>query len=274
VPRIVQRDDHTLRCFFASEDPGKRQSQVWSIDFDLLRSSFIWNIQPVGIRTDQGSFPMQPQHFFQHAAQKGFTGKPVMHGLYLIDSFKRFDDRILAVVNNFPGGQNALASLNENMDQFTLLGDFFLPHEAKLTEAAVNRLPNGTWLAISRQENRDQNYMFSTSPDGLAWTPHEYRAQVQNGTNSKPIFERFGGLYYLGWNEATRVSGVHRSVFNLDVSRDGANWERKYRFETEKSFQYPTFRQSAGTIYLTVTQGDYSDSRKERILFGELESIT
>lgn len=64
---------------------------------------------------------------------------------------------------------------------------------------------------------------------------------------------------------------MSRSVFNLDVSRDGTHWERKYRFETVKSFQYPTFREHAGTIYLSVTQGDTDASRKERIMFGKLE---
>jgi hypothetical protein len=69
------------------------------------------------------------------------------------------------------------------------------------------------------------------------------------------------------------TNGAYRSVFNLDVSHDGIHWERKYRFETEKSFQYPTLREYAGAIYLTVTQGDYSDSRKERIMYGKLEEL-
>ena len=29
VPRILQKDDRTLRCYFASEQPGVRQSQTW-----------------------------------------------------------------------------------------------------------------------------------------------------------------------------------------------------------------------------------------------------
>jgi len=60
-------------------------------------------------------------------------------------------------------------------------------------------------------------------------------------------------------------------VFNIDVSRDGIYWERKYRFETEKSFQYPTFHQHNGVIYVAVTQGDIDVTRKERIMFGKLE---
>jgi hypothetical protein len=96
---------------------------------------------------------------------------------------------------------------------------------------------------------------------------------VPNGTNSKPTFDRFGGAYYLGWQENTHIQGVRRSVFNVDISRDGKTWERKYRFETPKSFQYPTFHEHDGVIWLSVTQGDSSPSRKERIMFGKLEDV-
>jgi hypothetical protein len=271
VPHIVRKDARTLRCFFASEAPDQRQSQTWYLDYDLTRGAFERNLFRAEIETDQGVFPMQPQHLHRHALAKGFTGAPVTYGLYLVDGFKRFEGQVYAVLNNFAGGHMAWALLNAELNRFTVLGGFFLPHEAKLTEAAVNRLPDGTWLAISRQENRDCNYLFAASPDGRNWTPHESRAPVRNGSNSKPVFECFAGVYYLGWNEATQINGTYRSVFNLDVSRDGTTWERRYRFETGKSFQYPTFREYDGTLYLTVTQGDRSDSRKERIMFGKLE---
>jgi hypothetical protein len=71
-------------------------------------------------------------------------------------------------------------------------------------------------------------------------------------------------LYYLGW----QVRGAGRSVFNVDVSRDGKTWERKYHFESPRSFQYPTFHEHDGAIWLSVTQG-----RKERIMFGKLETL-
>ena len=96
---------------------------------------------------------------------------------------------------------------------------------------------------------------------------------MPNGANSKPTFDQFGGVYYLGWQEATKIQGVSRSVFNIDISRDGTAWERKYRFETPKSFQYPTFHEHQGVIWLCVTQGDKDASRKERILFGKLEDV-
>jgi hypothetical protein len=98
------------------------------------------------------------------------------------------------------------------------------------------------------------------------------RPIVPNGGDSKPTFDKFGDTYYLGWQEATRIDGVTRSVFNVDVSRDGRHWERKFRFETTNSFQYPTFQEHEGDIWLCVTQGDSSGSRKERIMFGKLET--
>ncbi len=271
VPRIVKIDDQTLRCFFASEQPGKRQAQTWYRDFDLAKMAFADTIHRVKLKTAAGTFDMQPQYFHADAAAQGFRKPPKDYGLYLFDSFKRFDGQDYIAINNWPGKQLALAVPNEAFDTFEVVGHFNEPQNLQVSEAAVNRLPDGTWMAICRQDGGNGNYTFTTSPDGKTWTPHAHRDFVPNGTSSKPTFDRFGGVYYLGWQEATRINGVSRSVFNIDVSGDGKTWQRKYRFETEKSFQYPTFRKHQGTIYLTVTQGDSSASRKERIMFGKLE---
>jgi predicted neuraminidase len=271
VPRILRHDADTLRCFFASEEPGKRQSQTWRIDYDLASGEFSNEIHPVELQTSLGVFPMQPAHFHAHAAARGFTRPAADYGLYPIDGFKEYDGQWHAVLNNFASGQLAWARLDDRHERFTILGDFFLPNDLKTSESAVERLPDGSWCAVSRQEEGTRNSLFSTSPDGVSWTPHAPRAMIPNGTNSKSIFHRFNGVYYLGWQEATQVEGVFRSVFNIEVSRDGRTWERKYRFQTPKSFQYPTLREHAGTIYLTVTQGDHDASRKERIMFGVLE---
>ncbi len=193
------------------------------------------------------------------------------HGLYLFDSFKVIDGRTYVAINNFPGKQNALAVANDALDAFEIIGHYNEPQALQLSESAVNRLPDGTWMAICRQDGGNANYTFTTSKDGKDWTRGEHRDLVPNGTNSKPTFDKFRDVYYLGWQEATKINDVHRSVFNLEVSRDGKAWERKYRFESEKSFQYPTFHEHDGTIWLTVTQGDLDASRKERIMFGRLE---
>ncbi len=108
-----------------------------------------------------------------------------------------------------------------SFDTCEVLGHYNQPFGKRLTESAVNRLPDGTWLAICRQEAGSRNYLFTTSQDGRAWSVATERPFVPNGTSSKPTFDFFDGIYYLGWQEKTRIDGVSRSVFNLDVSKDG-----------------------------------------------------
>ncbi|MFO7906794.1 MAG: sialidase family protein [Pirellulaceae bacterium] len=269
VPRILQIDARTLRCYFASEQPGKRQSKIWYRDFDIRSRTFAPTIHKTKLKTAAGTFDMEPRHFHEDAAAQGFTKPAKDFGLYLFDSFKVFDGQTYVAINNFPGKQNALARVHDDFATFEILGHYNKPQTEKLSESAVNRLPDGTWLAICR--NDAGNYHFTTSQDGKTWTAGQELPFVPNGANSKPTFDKFGDTYYLGWQERTHIHGVSRSVFNLEVSRDGKTWERKYRFETTKSFQYPTFHESDGDIWLCVTQGDSSPSRKERIMFGKLE---
>jgi len=271
VPRIIQKDERTLRCYFASEAPKQRQSQMWFIDYDLKRGLFANTIHKVKLTTKAGTFDMQPQYFHADAKVNGFQRTPVDFGLYIFDSFKVIDGQTYVTLNNYPGAQNALATVNAELDTFEVLGHFNEPGAMKLTESAAHRLPDGTWLAICRQEGGNRNYTFSTSADGKTWSANSHRDFIPNGTSSKPTLDKFNGVYYLGWQEATQINKANRSVFNIDVSKDGKQWERKYRFETEKSFQYPAFHEHDGKIYLTVTQGDASPSRKERIMFGLLE---
>lgn len=275
VPRIIQFNDTTLRCFFVCEDQsGKRQSQTWYRDFDLASLTFAAGIHRVKLKTSDGVFDMQPQYFHVDAAKHGFKQPAKAFGLYLLDAFKVIDGKTYLAINNFPGAQNALAMLNESRDTIEVIGHYNEPAECRLTESSVNRLPDGTWMAICRTESGDRNYVFTTSKDGKTWTQGEPRLFVSQGSNSKPTFDTFNGLYYLGWQEATRITdghGVGRYLFNIEVSRDGVNWERKYRFESPDSFQYPTFRQHDGTLWFTVTQG--TGGSTDRIMFGRLESL-
>ena len=270
APNILQIDPQTLRCFFTSEQPGERQAQMWFIDFDPEQMAFGKTIHRAKLKTAEGTFDMQPRYFHTDAASMGFDRPTKDHGLYLVDSFKVFDGKTYMAINNWPGKQNALTILNDTFDSFEILGHYNEPQKFQLSESAVNRLPDGTWMAICRQDVGDRNYTFTTSPDGRSWSPNAPRDFIPNGTSSKPTFDCFGGIYFLGWQENTKISEASRSVFNIDVSRDGKSWERKYRFETKKSFQYPTFCEYQGSIYLAVTQGDHSKSRKERIMFGKL----
>ena len=259
VPRIIRKDEHTLRTYFCSQ-PAKEQAVTWYRDFDLRTQTFEDSIHKAKLKTAAGDFDMEPRHFHADAAAQGFTKPPVNQGLYIFDSFKEFDGRRYVALNNFPGKQNALAVLHDDLTTFEVIGHYNEPQSQQLSESAVNRLPDGTWMAICR--NDAGNYHFTTSQDGKTWTVGEPKPFVPNGLNSKPTFDKFGGVYYLGWQENTRVHGCNRSVFNVDISRDGKTWERKYRFETPHSFQYPTFHEHEGTIWLTVTQSDHNGSSR------------
>jgi predicted neuraminidase len=274
VPRILQLNATTLRCFFACEDQkGPGGAQMWYRDFNSVALAFEPGIHRMKLKTAAGTFDMQPKYFRADAVRQGFRIKSASYGLYLIDSFKVFDGQTCAVINNFPGAQNALGVLNDQRDTVEVLGHYNEPVDLRLTESAVNRLPDGTWLAICRAEAGDRNYVFTTSKDGKTWTKGEPRPFVTKGSNSKPTFDKFGGVYYLGWQEASSIRdgyGVGRRIFNIEVSRNGTDWERKYRFESTNSFQYPTFRQHDGSIWFTVTQG--TGGSTDRIMFGKLEN--
>lgn len=271
VPRIHRFRAGILRCYFASERPGQRQSQMWYRDFNVETQNFASTIHKVKLKTSAGTFDMEPQYFHADATARGFKKPAQDFGLYLFDSFKVFGGKTYLALNNFPGKQNALSLVHDDFATFEILGHYNEPQTASLSESAVNRLPDGTWMAICR--NDLGNYHFTTSKDGMTWSKGREMPFVPNGSNSKPTFDKFGDLYYLGWQEKTRIYGINRSVFNIDLSRDGIRWERKYRFETTKSFQYPTFHLHEDEIWLTVTQGDHSSSRKERIMFGKLEDL-
>ncbi len=264
VPRILQKDAKTLRCYFTSQDPGKRQSQMWYIDFDPERAAFENRILRAKLKTAAGTFDMQPQYFHADAAAQGFKRPARDAGLFIFDSFKQFDGKTYVALNNFPVGQNALALVHDDLVTFEVIGHYNEPQSQQLSESAVNKLPDGTWMAICR--NDKGNYHFTTSADGKTWSVGKEMPFV-NGSNSKPTFDKFGGVYYLGWQDAELINGDRRTIFNLDISRDGKTWERKYRFVTPYSFQYPTLHEHQGVIWLSVTQG----TLKDRIMFGKLE---
>ena len=168
VPRILQIAPGTLRCYFAMEHPGKGEAQTWYLDYDIGGGVFSETPRKALLKTRTGIHPMQPRFFHEDAARDGFRGAPKDFGLYLFDSFKVFDGKRYVALNNFPGGQNALALVHDDFSTFEVLGHYNEPQEQKLSESAVNRLPNGTWMAICR--NDSGNYHFTTSLDGRTWS--------------------------------------------------------------------------------------------------------
>ncbi len=269
VPRIVRKNERILRCYFASQPEG-HEAQTWYRDFDQVSGTFASEIYKAKLKTVAGVFDMQPCHFHSDAVTQGFARPPRKNGLYIFDSFKVFDGKTYVALNNFEGRQNALALLHDDFATFEVLGHYNEPQAQELSESSVNRLPDGTWMAICR--NEIGNYHFTTSADGRTWASGREYPFVSNGDNSRPTFDRFGGIYYLGWQERIQIDHCRRSVFNVDVSKDCIVWERKYRFETPNSFQYPTFHEHRGVIWLSVTQSDHKGST-DRIMFGRLDDV-
>lgn len=113
VPRLVPVDARTLRCFFASESPGKRQSQVWYTDLDTETLTFTNRIRRARLKTAAGVFDMQPKYFHADAAAAGFRRPAKDYGLYVFDPVKEIGGKLYVTLNNYPGGQNALAVLND-----------------------------------------------------------------------------------------------------------------------------------------------------------------
>lgn len=265
-PRIAQIDERTLRTFFTS-GPELNHAQIWYRDFDLTTREFKNTIHRAKLKTATGTYLMTPHHFHASAVREGFGGN-LAWSFFIIDTFKEFDGKTYIGINNFAGRQNALARMNEAFDTFEVVGHINQPEALQLSENAINRLPDGTWMAILRSDTGSRNYAFSFSGDGHTWTPAEHKDFVQNGTSSKPTLDKFNGIYYLGWQDAAQVDGVGRTIFNLDVSRDGKHWERKYRFETRNGFEYPTFIEHNGVIWVRL-----SGNNQRTIHFGKLEKI-
>ena len=94
-------NDHTLRRFFCSEQPGRGQSQMYYRDFDLRTRAFANDVHRVKLKTSSGVFDLQPQHLHADAAKHGFPKPAKDHALELLDAFKKFDGRTYAVLNSY-----------------------------------------------------------------------------------------------------------------------------------------------------------------------------
>ena len=271
VPRILQKDEDTLRVFFVSMEPGVRQAEMWYVDYHMAEEAFDSRIYPVMLKTKAGTLPMTPHHFWQQAHEEGFNKREPDSGLYLFDVDKPIGGRRYVALNNFLAQQNALGVFNDALDTVELLGNFNEPQTDGLSESAVHMTPEGEWLAIIRCDNGNQNYRFATSPDGRVWSPGAEKPAVQNGSNSKPILEKFGGVYFMGWQEKP-----FRTRFNIDLSADAKNWVRAFSFDDEEfSLQYPDLYLWEGTVYICGTHGRVGGGPdgRDSIWFGPLAAV-
>jgi hypothetical protein len=189
VPRILQKDAKTLRCYFTSQDPGKRQAQMWYIDFDLgsVASSRTASTARSSRRRQAPSTCSRSLSTMTRRSRVSAVrpGRRPFH-LRFVQEVRRQD---LRRAEQLPVGQNALALLHDDLVTFEVIGHYNEPQTEQLSESAVNRLPDGTWMAIVR--NDKGNYHFTTSADGKKWTVGTEMPFVK-GSNSKPTFDKFG----------------------------------------------------------------------------------
>lgn len=263
VPRVLALDDATLRVYFVSQDAGVREEEVWYTDFDVAERRFTGHIHRVRVKTPEGTLPLQPRHHFAHAAAQGYARPAIDYAMYLFDILlPPIDGRIYVVLNNFQAKLNTLAVFDDACETLTLLGSMIEPGGADLSEAGIQRLPDGGWLAILRRDDGDCNCLLSASTDGLRWSPAVSSPLIENGSNSKPTLHRFGDTYFMGWQEKPG-----RTRFNIETSRDGLAWARAFSFDLpDGTLQYPSLCAYGGDIYLCAT----GLSARDEIVFGRL----
>ena len=258
VPRVIRKDDATLRFFFASQADG-RQARTYYVDYDLATETFDKNVYRLKLQTASGKVDLTPLAYITAFRAEGRACGTSTRGVYLFDIFDIGDTKYVAL-NNFNNGQNSLAKFNDTYDCIEIIGNIgSMTDTVKTTENGIIQLKDGTWMAILRNERGDKNYLFSYSKDGTDWSYPAAEDFVQKGTNSKPILARFGDYYLMGYNETSR------KTFHLAYSTDAKNWTKLYTFVSPTTFQYPEFDLYDGQIYFSVTMGS-----KERICFGKL----
>ena len=268
VPRVYQKDERTLRVFFTSMEPQKRETESWYRDFDIVSGTFDNAIYPLYLETDEGRTMLTPTLFHAGAKKLGFSRALKQDGPYLFDADKQIDGKRYAALNIYHGKLNALGVMNEEMDTIRILSYIINPLCEELSEAAVEKLPDGRWIAILRNDSSTQNYRFATSTDGMKWSDAEEWPVVQNGSNSKPLLYRYGNLYCLGWQEKP-----DRSRFNIDISKDFVHWKRFISFDdADFSLQYPSLCVWENDVYICCTHG-VKGTPKESIYFGRLCSL-
>ena len=258
VPRVIQKDEYTLRFFFANiiKDTGE---YIYYVDYDLATATFDDEAYRLKIMTPEGEKPLTAELYIKLFRADGHACLDKYFGLYLFDIFEIGDTKYIAL-NNFETGQNSLAKFNDTYDCIEIVGNIGGVYDSVMTtESGIVQRADGTWMAILRNERGDKNYRFSYSEDGKVWSEPVSKDFLQNGTHSKPTLTRYGDYYFMGWNEYSR------EIFHLAYSKDGESWTPLYSFYAPTTFQYPEFEMYNGQMYFSVTTGS-----KEQICFGKL----
>ena len=271
VPRILQKDENTLRCFFLSMDVQNRETESWYRDYYISEGCFSDCIYPLWMETAQRKIRLSPTPFYEEAKKQGFSKALTQDGPYLFDVDKVIDGKRYVMLNLYSGQLNALAEFNDALDTLRIHSFIIEPQHEGLCEAAIEKRPDGHFVAILRNDVGNQNYRFALSEDGLNWTAANEWPIVENGSNSKPFLYRYGDLYCMGWQEKPE-----RSRFNIDVSYDFKHWIRAFAFnDLDFSLQYPSLYEWAGMLYICGTHGRLGGGYdlRDSIYFGQLCSV-
>ena len=266
VPRIIKKDENTLRVFFTSERPGVRQSLMYYLDYDVNSGTFDQNVYRMKLLTPEGKVDFTPKAYYDLAIAAGIECFSADNSAFIFDIME-YDGKKYVALNNFSGKQNALGMLNDTLDCISVIGHFGVGNsKVQLSESGIMRKNDGTWMSIIRNDlvstnttygGNSKDYYFSYSADGVKWSTPRTEDFCAGGTNSKPTLNNFAGTHFMGWNQYSR------SIFNFDYSTDGENWTSLYKFCSLTSFQYPEFFMYDNEIYFTT--GD-----RAKIYFGKL----
>ena len=67
MPRILQKDENTLRCFFLSMDVQNRETESWYRDYYISEGCFSDCIYPLWMETAQRKIRLSPTPFYEEA---------------------------------------------------------------------------------------------------------------------------------------------------------------------------------------------------------------
>ena len=261
VPRITVKDEKTLRLYFASEDPGVRQSLTYFIDYDIAEGKFGENIYRLQLKTDAGTVDFTPQNYIDQTLASGHRCFTSGYGAFLFDIFDECGKKYIAL-NNYANGQNALAVFNDGLDCVEIIGHIGEGTENfKTTESGIMRKNDGSWMSVLREE-KTGIYRFSYSLDGEKWSYPRIENFAKTGTATKATLNNFCGTYFMSWADSSR------SCMRFMYSADALTWTDLITVYSPTTFQYPSFVMYENEIYYTATMGD-----KETIVFGKLPIV-
>lgn len=259
VPRIIRKDENTLRFFFSNNAVDASSGYIYYVDYDIATTAFDDSAYRLKIMTPNGAVDFSAEVYAALFRADGHVCDDSTIGHFLFDIFDVGDTKYIAL-NNFRGAQNSLAKFNDTYDCVEIIGNIGGSYEDhRTTESGIVQLKDGTWMSILRDHAGDKRYSFSYSKDGTEWTYPAYEDFMPTGYTAKPTLDRFGDYYFMGYHD------LSRGLFHIAYSLDAKNWTVLYSFHSPTTFQYPKLAIYEGQMYISATMGE-----KESIWFGKL----